>query len=152
MKGGLVVATRHVSAHIKPQGGNTHPMYFKSSDNDVVVTSSNENLPSGTVNLKDLVDVLGALAFEDDIELDKASTSTFGVVKLNNATNDTTEESLAATTKAVGTVNESAVHKTGDETIAGTKTFSGGSIVVGSIEIAYDSAHNTLDIQAASSS
>lgn len=147
------MSTRHVTAHIKDtSGGQSKPMYFKTSDNDVNITSSNENLPDNTNSLRNLVDALGALAFADDIELDRASTSQLGVTQLSNTINDTAEEGLAATTKAVSTVNEGAVHTTGDESIAGTKTFSGGTIVVGSMELVYDADENTLDIQAVSAS
>lgn len=140
------MATQHIRAHSKDGNGASKNISFHSQDNDVSITSSNQTLPSGTTTLRGLIDSLGALAFEDEIELDVASTEAYGVTQLSNVINDQTEEGKAATTKAVSEVNNAAVHNTGNEDIAGVKNFSTGSIQLGGLEISYDAANDQLDI------
>lgn len=133
-------------------GNNDDILYPETNDESVQVESNNASLPTGINTVRDLIDNLGALAFEDSIEINAASITVPGLVQLSNETNDTTIENEAATVKAVSEVNGSAVHINGDEEVIGVKNFSSGTINMDGAAFNYDSATNILHIGVPSSS
>jgi len=118
----------YVQLHCLDGQGNTHTLYAFNKDDTVLIDSNNPSLPSGTSVLSDIIDNLGTLAFQSSINLPIASTSQTGVVRLNNSVNDTGtgSDTTAATTLAVGTLNNSVVHNTTNETVGGVKSFTDG--------------------------
>ena len=117
-------------------------------DKNISLTGTNAKLPSGSKTVGDIMNNLGTLAFADNISIPLASSEQAGVVVLSSETTNTNDETKAATIKAVGDVNNSAVHKTGDEHITGTKNFSDGIIVGGNLKITTktdESGNTTVD-------
>ena len=132
--------------------GNTDDTIYPVTEDSVVnLTSNNSKLPEGVENLRDIVDELGKLAFEDTVVIPAGTTTVPGVVELSNTTNDTTETTKAATVKAVSEVNANAVHTSGDEIVAGTKNFTDGIIRIDGVQIEYDSTEDVLTIGVAPS-
>ena len=128
--------------------GNVVELNPISKDKNISLTGTNAKLPSGSKTVGDIMDNLGTLAFADNISIPLASSEQAGVVVLSSETTNTNDETKAATIKAVGDVNNSAVHKTGDEHITGTKNFSDGIIVGGNLKITTktdESGNTTVD-------
>ena len=128
--------------------GNVVELNPISKDKNISLTGTNAKLPSGSKTVGDIMDNLGTLAFADNINIPLASSEQAGVVVLSSETTNTNDETKAATIKAVGDVNNSAVHKTGDEHITGTKNFSDGIIVGGNLKITTktdESGNTTVD-------
>ena len=124
--------------HVVDRNGNTRKLVTLHSDEDISISSDNQRLPSNVHTLKDVIDNLGSLAFADNIQMPVATTSAFGVVKLNNSTTDTTATNTVATTAALATVNsrittidQGSIHTSGNETIYGLKSFEDGIIISG---------------------
>jgi hypothetical protein len=133
----------HVQMIVTDESGNLVKMLPVSVADDVQIDISNNNkIPSTITNLQELANALGSLAFIDSIPA--STTTTAGIVKLSNATDDTTAESTAATTKAVSevaTIANGAVQIEGAEDVSGVKNFTNG-IVVGS-HVTIESTKNT---------
>ena len=128
--------------------GNVVELNPISKDKNISLTGTNAKLPSGSKTVGDIMDNLGTLAFADNINIPLASSEQAGVVVLSSETTNTNDETKAATIKAVGDVNNSAVHKTGDEHITGSKNFSDGIIVGGNLKITTktdESGNTTVD-------
>ena len=128
--------------------GNVVELNPISKDKNISLTGTNAKLPSGSKTVGDIMNNLGTLAFADNINIPLASSEQAGVVVLSSETTNTNDETKAATIKAVGDVNNSAVHKTGDEHITGTKNFSDGIIVGGNLKITTktdESGNTTVD-------
>lgn len=128
--------------------GNVVELNPISKDKNISLTGTNAKLPSGSKTVGDIMNNLGTLAFADNISIPLASSEQAGVVVLSSETTNTNDETKAATIKAVGDVNNSAVHKTGDEHITGTKNFSDGIIVGGNLKITTktdESGNTTVD-------
>jgi hypothetical protein len=100
-------------------------------DKNVANTSSNSKIPQGINTLKDLLDNLGLLAFEDSINIPTASSSTYGVVKTSTVYNDTSLTDFVPTSATLAAMNNTCVHLSGNESIAGIKTFEDGIIISG---------------------
>lgn len=134
-----------ITMNYKDSNGNVIPMYPKTKDTRIIVSSNNGNIPSGISTIGDLLDNLGSLAFENSISIPTATTSVAGVTTLSNVTNDTSAaaEVTAATTKAVSAVNASAVHLTGNEDISGLKNFADGIILQDRIKLTVEIDENT---------
>ena len=95
--------------------------------------------------LQDVVDNLSDFAFKDTVP--SASTTSSGVVQLSDDTNSE-DSTLAATSKALSEVNKSAIHNSGDETIAGVKTFSDGVGLSGAtLTSTYDEVSDTRTVK-----
>ena len=103
-----------------------HPL--TKSKNVTVDSSENENLPLGTATAEDVFNNLGALAFENEIEIPEATTEEYGVVVLSDETDNQEEGSsnTAATTKAVSKVSAESVKLSGDQEISDIKNFKDG--------------------------
>ena len=132
----------------RDSNGNVVELNPISKDKNISLTGTNAKLPSGSKTVGDIIDNLGTLAFADNISIPLASSEQAGVVVLSSETTNTNDETKAATIKAVGDVNNSAVHKTGDEHITGTKNFSDGIIVGGNLKITTktdESGNTTVD-------
>ena len=128
--------------------GNIVELNPISKDKNISLTGTNAKLPTGSKTVGDIMNNLGTLAFADNISIPLASSEQAGVVVLSSETTNTNDETKAATIKAVGDVNNSAVHKTGDEHITGTKNFSDGIIVGGNLKITTktdESGNTTVD-------
>ena len=128
--------------------GNVVELNPISKDKNISLTGTNAKLPTGSKTVGDIMNNLGTLAFADNISIPLASSEQAGVVVLSSETTNTNDETKAATIKAVGDVNNSAVHKTGDEHITGTKNFSDGIIVGGNLKITTktdESGNTTVD-------
>ncbi len=116
----LTIADGKISAN-KASGTTPGAVYQGSyvtiaSDGKISANKANGTTPGVVYQSTNVKIADGALSVAD------ASTSVKGVVQLSSSTSSTSE-TLAATAKVVKTVNDSAVHKTGDETISGIKTF-----------------------------
>lgn len=128
--------------------GNIVELNPISKDKNISLTGTNAKLPTGSKTVGDIMNNLGTLAFADNISIPLASSEQAGVVVLSSETTNTNDETKAATIKAVGDVNNSAVHKTGDEHITGSKNFSDGIIVGGNLKITTktdESGNTTVD-------
>ena len=128
--------------------GNVVELNPISKDKNISLTGTNAKLPTGSKTVGDIMNNLGTLAFADNISIPLASSEQAGVVVLSSETTNTNDETKAATIKAVGDVNNSAVHKTGDEHITGSKNFSDGIIVGGNLKITTktdESGNTTVD-------
>ena len=125
----------HVQIQHKNVNGQSIPINPLTTGKNVSVNTSNINVPDSVKTVGDVIDNLGSLAFANDIEIPDATTSAPGVVTLSSEIDNITDETKAATTKAVGDVNASAVHKTGDEEINGIKTFNESIVVGGNLKI-----------------
>lgn len=131
----MAETSKMIRMHEIDKNKNKIPMVPVTNARAVNIDST--NVPEGVTNLEDLVDNLGELAFADEITIPQADTSgTVGLTKLSNVTDDTTDESSAATTAAVSlvannvkTVSEEAVKKTGDEDVNGMKSFTEGAVI-----------------------
>ena len=119
----------------KDSKGNMVDLAPLSKDINISLSNSNTKFPSGSKTVGDIMKNLGTLAFADNVDIPLASSKQAGVVMLSSETTNITDETKSATVKAVGVVNESAVHKTGDEKISGSKNFSDGLIVGGNLKI-----------------
>lgn len=148
------VVQKHAKTKHVALDGSVTEVYTQTDDKSIIITSANENIPDNIGTLEELEDELGALAFEDEIEIPVATTTQAGVTMLSNATTDTTPAAAtkAATSKAVNDVNAGAVHTTGDENVAGVKTFTSGEISLGGLSMSYDSVTGELRIGAAQAS
>lgn len=140
------MATFDIQMKQRDNNGVNNNMYPNTKAANVSIATNNPALPTNSSTVEDVVAELGDLAFEDSIVIPDASTSTAGVVQLSNTTNDTATESTAATTKALGEVNRDTVHKSGEESINGLKTFNAPIVVNGDLKISstYDS---TADVK-----
>lgn len=120
------------------QGENKVPLNPITDAKNVKVTGK-DNLPIGTSNLEDVVGSLGALAFEDSIEIPEASTQAYGLALLSDDIFDDPEtaQQTAATTKAVSQVSVESVKVSGDQTVTGVKSFTDG-IVIGNAKLTYN--------------
>ena len=128
--------------------GNVVELNPISKDKNISLTGTNAKLPTGSKTVGDIMNSLGTLAFADNISIPLGSSEQAGFVVLSSETTNTNDETKAATIKAVGDVNNSAVHKTGDEHITGTKNFSDGIIVGGNLKITTktdESGNTTVD-------
>ena len=125
----------HVQIQHKKDNAQSLPVNPLTTGTNVSVNTSNTNVPDTVKTVGDVIDNLGSLAFANDIEIPDATTSAPGVVTLSSEIDNITDETKAATTKAVGDVNASAVHKTGDEEIDGVKTFNESIVVGGNLKI-----------------
>ena len=125
----------NVQIQHKNSDGNSIPINPLTKSKNVSLETSNTHIPSTAKTVGDVIDNLGSLAFANDIEIPDATTSAPGVVTLSSEIDNITDETKAATTKAVGDVNASAVHKTGDEEINGIKTFNESIVVGGNLKI-----------------
>lgn len=148
------VVQKHAKTKHVALDGSVTEVYAQTDDKSIIITSANENIPDNIGTLEELEDELGALAFEDEIEIPVATTTQAGVTMLSNSTTDTTPSAAtkAATSKAVNDVNAGAVHNTGDENVAGVKTFTSGEISLGGLSMSYDSVTGELRIGAAQAS
>jgi hypothetical protein len=130
------------------QGENKFPINPITNAKNVKVETDNVNLPEGTSNVQDVVRSLGALAFEDDIDIPEASTESYGLAMLSDDINDVSEtgSSTAATTKAVSQVSVESVKVTGDQDVEGNKSFKDG-IQVGNAKLTYtENAEEGTDV------
>ena len=134
----------HTKVH-RINGGVKKEVSVKSDASDITIANK-EALPQGCNTVEDLVGVLGDLAFEDNIDIPKASINTIGVVQLSNETTDKTKDTTAATTAAVSAVQEEVsnvketvtndtVDKTSAQDISGVKNFSNGMTVGGILQV-----------------
>lgn len=142
------MGTKHVKGH-QINGSTDSPLYFQSHDKRVKMSSSNANIPSGVQSIRDLEDQLGALAFANDVDIPSATLISEGVVQLSNSIQDSTSpqsQTQAATTKAVSDAYAGSVHMSGNQDVAGTKNFTGGSIQLAGAEISYNQSTNVLTI------
>lgn len=124
---------------------NNVNVYHQNYDVDVKI-SPNAKIPNTISTLDDLIDELGDLAFEDNIDIPEADTTQAGVVQLSDATNSNSSET-AATSKAVYNVATSMVNKTSNEDVSGIKRFTNGIKIGdenGYVTITYDSATNSV--------
>jgi len=137
---GANVQMKHVDSN-----GNTVTINPITKGANVNVTP-NVNIPTAS-NVQGVVDNLGALAFEDGIN--SATTSTAGITQLSSSTTSTSE-SMAATPKAVSSVQNSVndinTARQSDETLGGVKTLSAGSVIVGNSLIEVDEDTGDLTI------
>lgn len=130
------------------QGENKFPINPITNAKNVKVETDNGNLPAGVSNVQDVVRSLGALAFEDDIEIPEASTEGYGLALLSDEISDTSEtgSSTAATTKAVSQVSVESVKVTGDQEVEGNKSFKDG-LQVGNAKLTYtENAEEGVDV------
>ena len=126
--------------------GQKIPINPISKDKNISLSSTNSNLPQGSSTVGDVMANLGTLAFANDINIPMANTETAGVVTLSSEISDPSDESKAATVKAVSVVNDSAVHKTGNEDITGTKNFVDGVLINGNLKITTRTDAETGDV------
>lgn len=120
---------------IMVEGETKHLLKPITDAKNVKVTG--ENLPTGTSNVEDVMHSLGALAFEDGIEIPEASTEGYGLVLLSDDYDDPyAMTNTAATTKAVSNVSAESVKVSGDQTIEGMKTFKDG-LTIGKAKLTY---------------
>ena len=125
----------NVQIQHKNVNGQSIPVNPLTTGKNVSVDTSNTNVPDTVKTVGDVIDNLGSLAFANDIEIPNATTSAPGVVTLSSEIDNITDETKAATAKAVGDVNASAVHKSGNEEIDGVKTFNESIVVGGNLKI-----------------
>ena len=124
----------HTKVH-RINGGVKKEVSVKSDASDITIANK-AALPQGCNTVEDLVGVLGDLAFEDNIDIPKASINTIGVVQLSNETTDKTKDTTAATTAAVSAVQEEVSNV--KETVTndtGVKNFSNGMTVGGILQV-----------------
>ena len=130
------MANKHITFKSKAAGSNsfdTH--YFKTTAEDVSVDSNNQSLPSGIDSVDELIDELGELAFADDINLPTSDET------------DSSSSETIATSKAVKTVNDAAMHLAGAEDVTGVKNFTNGIIIGGNVRLYWDSTTSSLKIE-----
>ena len=130
------------------QGENKFPINPITDAKNVRVETDNVNLPTGTSNVQDVVRSLGALAFEDDIDIPEASTEGYGLALLSDDISDTSEtgSNTAATTKAVSQVSVESVKVSGDQVVEGVKSFKDG-IQIGNAKLTYtENAEEGVDV------
>lgn len=118
------MANYHIQMKVVNDEGDTINMLPVADAKDVIITTEGTEIPSSATSLQDVLDLLGKLAFKD--EIDEASLIKSGIVTLSNSITDTSVENKAATTKAVSLVNINAVHIVNDEDVNGVKTFKDG--------------------------
>ena len=135
------------------KGSNDVVLYPETSDDVVVITSSNQNLPSGVSSLKDIVDSLGALAFEDTVGTNVTTGTDYAIIRSTDS-NNTNDSDIMASAKAVKSLNDVTVKTTTDQTVAGTKVFTdainiGGDIVdgtvTGGVTMTYDAVNDIVN-------
>lgn len=121
-------------------------MYPQTLDTNILVDTSNPNVPSSVTSVNELVSDLGGLAFEDNVAVNVDTSTEYGVIR---ATDDPTanDSDLMATSKAVSAVNSSAVKITSNQEVDGVKAFNdginiGGTVssgtVSGGVNVTYD--------------
>ena len=114
---------------INHKSGNTViPLYPTNTSNDVQIdVTGNDNIPTSENNpietLDDLIMSLGSLAFEDAVALKVGSDTEYGLVRMTDSLSNTGED-VVPTSSAVNSGLAGKVSTTGDETVAGVKTFS----------------------------
>lgn len=116
---------------IKVDGQNSETMNPATTTENITFSQVHNNIPAGIEDLDELIAELGALAFEDGITIPNAGTDTYGVVKLKPTYNDSTDTTSALSIAGATALDTGAVHKTGNETISGVKTFEDGIIIAG---------------------
>jgi hypothetical protein len=126
---------------VKKNGNSNIQMFPATNDDRVAVTSDSSKLPSEITTLKDLINALGSLAFEDYVALNVSSEDNYGVVKITNADSEATD--VVPSAKLVHDELGGKVSTTGNESIAGVKTFSDG-IKVGTQNVSYDQLTDTI--------
>lgn len=126
---------------IKHKNGNTIiPLYPTNTSNDVQIdVTGNSNIPSTQedpiTTLDDLINSLGSLAFEDAVALKVGSDTEYGLVRMTDTLSNTGED-VVPTSAAVNTGLAGKVSNTGDETVAGVKTFSSTVVCNTTVQIA----------------
>lgn len=136
----------NVQINHKDGQGNSIPINPLTKAKNVTIETTNNQIPSTAKTVGDIIDNLGSLAFANDIEIPDASISAPGVVTLSSETDNLTDETKAATLKAVGEVNASAIHNTGNEEISGVKTFNDSIVVGGNIKISTKTDEETGEV------
>lgn len=153
------MATQSIRIH-DIKGATDTIFYPETGDNDVQITSNNANIPSGVSTLKDLVDNLGGLAFESTVGTNTTTGTSYSVLRATDSVN-ADDSNLLATSKAVSTINSSAVKTTSNQEVAGDKVFTdkvnvGGAlqsgVVIGGVNIEYDPNTDSVNFTTPSAS
>lgn len=142
------MSTSYMNIRIHQINGNDDViMYPQTLDTNIIVDTSNPSVPSGISSISELVSDLGGLAFEDSVAVNVDTSTEYSVLR---TTDDPTadDSDLIATSKAVSTLDASAVKVTSNQEVDGVKAFSdginiGGTVssgtVSGGVDVTYDS-------------
>lgn len=128
----------------KKDGNTITQINPASKDDRISITSDNAKLPSGITDLKDLINALGSLAFEDYVALNVSDETNYGLVKIASA--DSASDETVPTSGVVHSVKQTAdnaVAKTGNENVSGVKNFTNGVQINGQ-NISYNQSTNVF--------
>jgi hypothetical protein len=128
----------------KKNGNTRERLNPVTNDDRIDITSNSSKLPSGITTVKELIDALGSLAFEDYVALNVSDESNYGLVKISSADSSSDETvPTSAVVHAVKTTAENKVSLTGAENVSGVKNFTSGISVAGQ-PVAYDASTQTF--------
>lgn len=144
------MATTYANIRMHKKVGNDDLiMYPQTLDTNILVDTSNPSIPSSVNNIYDLVEGLGGLAFEDNLAVNVDTETEYAVLRI---TDDPTQSDsdLVASAAAVNAVNNSTVKLDTDQEVGGTKAFTDGINIGGTITTEEEEdpeTHETVEVQ-----
>lgn len=129
------MSTSYMNIRIHQINGNDDViLYPQTLDTNILIDTSNPSIPSGTTSVQQLVDELGGLAFEDTLGTNIDTGTTYAALRTSDDPTKN-DSDIVASSKAVTTVHNNAVHITDDESVAGVKAFGDGINIGGEVQV-----------------
>ena len=137
----------HVQMNAVTPDNTTVNVYPKNTPVDVLIDRADVPKYPSTKKLESMDDILtemGDMAFKDEAELNKASNTNYGTVKISDT--PTPDSNDAFTAGGAKSMDDKTVHKSGDEDISGLKKFE--QVKIGDARFTYTKSGNdqTLNI------
>ena len=101
----------NVQLNSASENGTMEKLFPVSKAENILVNPIGNNVPDTAENMKDVIENLGTLAFEDSIDIPVASEDGYGLTKLSSVTNDEEATDTAATTAALSKVAAQCISK-----------------------------------------
>ena len=134
---------QHIVIHNIVNGVDTNNLYFRTHASDVVINPFTNGLSTYN-DLQTLLSNLGSLAFEDYVALNVASSSNYGIVRVQDV--NTNSSDSVPSSKALYDTAATKVNNTGNEEIAGEKDFTAG-LITGGLRITRNAATHVTTLE-----